>query len=368
MKHFYLALLLVSPFAFAQIPGDYYDTATGSGYTLKTQLKTIITAGHVDRGYSTLYIGYQTTDNDSFYEDDDTVLDMYSEDPAGADPYNFAHDTNGGTAPGDACGGSAPTAENDCYNREHLFPQGFFNSATPMRSDVHHVVPSDGYVNSQRGNLPFGEVSSPDWTSSNGSKRGPNTYPGYVGDVFEPIDEFKGDIARMMLYFAVRYEDEVTDGSWDPHTDANNPLNGTNDQVYEDWYINLLYDWHVADPVSAREITRNMAAYNYQGNANPFVDHPEFVLSIWGSLLSDKTYEQTPDVILYPNPVSSDLLYISTTRDLEVDLYDVLGKLVLKATITPAKNYIRVSNLNKGIYLLKLNSDKQTITKKLIRQ
>lgn len=309
MKHFYILILCLTSVSYAQIPGDYYDTAVGSGYTLKTQLKAIVTTGHSDQGYSLLYTGYQTTDNDSYYENDGTVLDMYSENPGGADAYNFAHDTNGGTAPGDACGGTAPTAENDCYNREHLFPQGFFNNATPMRTDIHHVVPSDGYVNSKRANYPFGEVSSPTWTSSNGSKLGPNTYPGYSGTVFEPIDEFKGDIARMMLYFAARYEDEVTDVSWDPHTDANNPLNGTNDQFYEDWYINLLHDWHVADPVSARETARNTAAYNYQGNANPFIDHPEFVLSIWGNILSDKTVELTSNFSFYPNPVNSEFLY-----------------------------------------------------------
>lgn len=259
MKKIYFILLFTSTFSFAQIPFGYYDSATGSGYTLKTRLKSIITSGHIDQAYSLLYTGYQTSDNDTFYENDGTVLDIYSENPFGADSYNFAHDTNGGTAPGDACGETAPTAENDCYNREHLFPQGFFNGATPMKTDIHHVVPTDGWVNCKRSNFPFGEVSSPAWTSANGSKLGANTYPGYAGTVFEPIDEFKGDIARMLLYFAVRYEDEVTSVSWDPHTDANNPLNGTNDQVYETWYINLLYSWHLNDPVSTRETVRNTA-------------------------------------------------------------------------------------------------------------
>ena len=105
MKHIYILFLLTSFSSFSQIPNDYYDSANGlTGYDLKTQLKVIITNGHdLTKTYGDLYTGYLTTDNDSFYEDDNSVLDMYSENPSGSDPYNYAHDTNGGTAPGDAC-------------------------------------------------------------------------------------------------------------------------------------------------------------------------------------------------------------------------------------------------------------------------
>ena len=69
-----------------------------------------------------------------------------------------------------------------------------------MRSDVHHVIPTDGYVNNRRGSYPFGEVSPSnyDWKSQNNSRLGPNTFGSYSGIVFEPIDEFKGDIARAL--------------------------------------------------------------------------------------------------------------------------------------------------------------------------
>ncbi len=360
MKHFYFLFFFTTAICFAQIPGNYYDSATGSGYTLKTQLKTIITTGHIDQGYSLLYTGYLTSDNDTFYENDNTVLDMYSENPSAVDPYNYIHGVRN-------CG--SYNSENDCYNREHIFPQGFFNSLTPMRTDIHHVVPSDGYVNGRRSNYPFGEISSPTWTSLNGSKVGPNTYPGYTGTVFEPIDEFKGDIARMLLYFAVRYEDEVTSGSWDAHNSVpENPLNGTNDQVYETWYINLLYSWHLNDPVSTRETVRNTAAYNYQGNANPFIDHPEYVLNIWGNVLSTTKYESISNVSMYPNPVKDNFIYFSSAQDLDVIIYDVLGKQVLQDKINSSKKDINISNLNKGIYLVKMFSNNQVVTKKLIRQ
>ncbi|MFY0604105.1 MAG: endonuclease [Flavobacteriaceae bacterium] len=349
---------------FSQIPAGYYNTATGSGYTLKTQLKAIITSGHIDQGYGALYNAYITSDNDSFYENDNTVLDMYSENPTGPDPYNYNHNVRN-------CG--SYDSENDCYNREHIFPQGFFNSQTPMRTDIHHVVPADGYVNGIRGSFPFGEVSSPNHTTSNGSKRGPNTYGTFTGEVFEPIDEFKGDIARMLFYFATRYEDDVTDNSWDNHNaSVSNPLNGTNDQVYEDWYIKLLYKWHTDDPVSAREITRNDEAYSFQGNRNPFIDHPEYVNMIWSSVLSIDTISKLEKTQIFPNPSTTNSITISIPNDLtisKVALYSVLGKEMYTASDSPfSNNKLKINNLKNGIYLLRITSDKQSISKKIIIQ
>ena len=152
MKKLYLCFIILSSYSFAQIPANYYDTATGSGYTLKTQLYNIISTGHVDQGYGALYTAYQTTHVDNYYENDGSVLDFYSENPAGTDSYFYTHGNN-------QCG--SHNSENDCYNREHLMPQSVFSEASPMRSDVHHVIPTDGYVNNRRGSYPFGEVSSP---------------------------------------------------------------------------------------------------------------------------------------------------------------------------------------------------------------
>lgn len=373
MKHIYLLFLLSFCFGFSQIPSDYYDSANGlTGYTLKTQLKNIISNGHVDQGYGALYTGYLTSDNDNFFEDDNSVLDMYSENPLGNDPYNFDHDTNGGNPGGQACGSF--NGEGQCYNREHIFPQGFFDQQVPMRTDIHHVVPTDGRVNGFRSNFPFGEVGTNLVTQNgitnptqNGSKLGNCISPGYTGTVFEPIDEFKGDIARMLLYFAVRYEDNWDDSGWDAHTVANNPLNGTSDQFYETWYINLLYKWHTDDPVSQREIVRNEAAYNYQGNANPFIDHPEFVLEVWFSVLSTDNFQQQ-EIKIFPNPASGNEITITSNKDITVQIYDILGKKVKQLNITPSQKKLNIASLKKGIYLLRLKSDSGTITKKLIRQ
>lgn len=347
---------------FSQIPTDYYSTATGNGYTLKTQLNAIISNGHTDQGYSALYTAYETSDTDLFYENDNSVLDMYSENPTGTDAYNYQHFSRN-------CGNY--NSENDCYNREHIFPQGFFNSQYPMRSDIHHVVPSDGYVNGRRSNYPFGEVSSASYTSNNGSKVGSNTFDSFTGTVFEPIDEFKGDIARMLFYFATRYQNDVTDSSWDNHDSSiSNPLDGTNDQVYEDWYIKLLYKWHTNDPVSIRETVRNDEAYKFQGNRNPFIDHPEYVAEIWGSILSTENFSSISNIKVYPNPTTINSITISIPADLTINsvvLYSVIGAKIYEAkkpVIT--NNKIKIQNLNNGMYLLKINDDKNSITKKII--
>src|SRR5690606_31390458 len=102
----------------------------------------------------------------------------------------------------------------------------------------------------------------------NGSKLGQISITGYSGYAFEPIDEFKGDIARILFYFATRYETQVD--SW-----GFTMFNGTEGQVFKPAFLQILKEWHDLDPVSDFEIARNNAAYIYQGNRNPYIDHPE---------------------------------------------------------------------------------------------
>src|SRR4051812_15825013 len=92
-KTYTFAFLLLAVMGIAQAPAGYYNSATGTGYTLKTQLYNII-KGHTDKGYDGLYTTYQTSDRDYYYENDGSVLDMYSENPNGADAYNFTPGNN----------------------------------------------------------------------------------------------------------------------------------------------------------------------------------------------------------------------------------------------------------------------------------
>ncbi|KKC99362.1 endonuclease [Photobacterium halotolerans] len=253
---------------------SYYQTAEGlTGYTLKTALYNII-KDHSAQSYSDLWTFYGANELDESYENDGSILDIYSENPSGTDSYTF-------TPGNDQCG--SYSGEGDCYNREHSFPRSWFGGAVaPMNTDVHHVFPTDGYVNGRRSSYPYGEVGSATYTSDNGSKLGSAASGlSYSGTVFEPVDAFKGDLARAYFYMATRYQNVIS--GWesnDIHGDA--VLNGTSDQVFEDWFLAMLLQWHQEDPVSQKELDRNEDAYSFQGNRNPFVDYPEFVTEIWG--------------------------------------------------------------------------------------
>lgn len=354
----------------AQIPNGYYNAAAGyTGYPLKTRLSGIISQGHIDHGYGSLYTGYQSTDVDRYYEQDSTLLDIYSEKTAGADAYFYST-----TQTSDRCGNY--NSEGDCYNREHIVPQSLFNSNSPMKNDIQFVIPTDGFVNGKRANFPYGKVNSPTWTSSNGSKLGANSTAGYSGTAFEPIDEFKGDVARATFYFVTRYQGGI------PSFGQGNILDGTTTRGLQQWYADLLLQWHHQDPVSQREMDRNNAAYAYQGNRNPYIDHPEYVDCIWGNT---NCAPDTPTgivpitvglayVAIYPNP-AVDVVHIN----IEPGAQDVVQAVYLQnldgrmLRTWNARNNITfdteidLSDSPSGIYILKVKTAKGMAVKKLVK-
>jgi endonuclease I len=257
-----LALGPMSSGVFAQIPPGYYDPAMGlSGPALKAALADIISP-HTVHAYSELWDDFLTTDERD--ENATQVWDIYSEDPDGPDPYIYDFTV-------DQCGNS-PSGEGVCYNREHSMPQSWFNDAAPMNSDLFHIYPTDAWVNQKRGNLPYGEVGSADFTSENGTRTGTSNFPGYSGDVCEPLDAYKGDLARTYFYMLTRYMNNAD--TW------SSPMLAAGDLTI--WAENLLVQWNAEDPVSPKEVERNNDIYQIQDNRNPYIDHPEWVGSIWG--------------------------------------------------------------------------------------
>ena len=296
---------------FAQAPANYYNGTQGlSGPALKTKLSEIITAGALDKGYDGLYNAYPTTDTDKFYENDGSVLDIYSENPNGSDPYTYRHGIK-------KCGNYKN--EGDCYNREHIVPQSFFGSKSPMVSDVHFIRPTDGKVNGMRSNYPFAMVANPAFTSKNGTKVGPSSSPGYSGSSAEPINEFKGDVARMVLYFITRYESKLSTFS------TGNMLGGSSFPGLQGWELDVLLSWSAQDPVSPTEIDRNNAAYTYQKNRNPFIDHPEWVNAIWGTQVIDTEVPSTPAnlVLNSTSTASASLSWNPSTDNIAVTYYKI---------------------------------------------
>jgi len=259
------AILVFSFQGLAQ-PAGYYDSADGlSGTELQQALHDIID-NHTSQTYTYLWTAFQSTDK----KDNGYVWDMYSDIPGGSPVYNYTFVT-------DQCGSYG--IEGDCYNREHSFPKSWFNDASPMYTDLFHLYPTDGYVNGRRNNYPYGETDHPTWSSSNGSKLGPCDYPGYSGTVFEPIDNYKGDLARTYFYMATRYYGE--DAAW-PGSDM---VDGSQPK---EWALTLLMEWHTNDPVSTKELDRNDAVFAIQKNRNPYIDHPEYVDLVWGGVVIPK--------------------------------------------------------------------------------
>ncbi len=264
---FSLAVLLCfSLCMLADAPANYYSSANGkSGNAVRLALQDIID-NHTVVSYDNLNLLYVASDS----HDDGSLWDMYS-------TCSWQHNKN-------KCGNYSNVC--DCYNKEHSVPQSWFDSKSPMQSDAFHVVPTDGKVNGQRSNYPFGECSGGTVLSSKALGRlGSSTFSGYSGKVFEPDDEYKGDFARGYFYMATRYADKCS--AW-----GNQMFGSVNGLT--SYSVNLLLKWHREDPVSEKERVRNDAIYGInnstgykQGNRNPFIDYPCLAEYIWGDRKGD---------------------------------------------------------------------------------
>lgn len=247
--------------ASAAIPSGYYDKCEGkTGQALLEALCTTISS-HTTVSYSGLWELYKTSDID----ENGLIWDMYS--------------TKRWTPGKEQCGNYSSIG--DCYNREHSFPKSWFNDASPMVSDAFHIYPTDGKVNGQRGNYPFGECANGSYVASSGSikalgRLGASTFSGYTDKVFEPDDMYKGDFARSYFYMAACYNDKIA--SW-----SSPMLAGNKYPAFTTWAVNLLLKWTRMDEVSDKELKRQEVVYGSQKNRNPFIDHPELAEYIWGN-------------------------------------------------------------------------------------
>lgn len=334
-------LFLLPAALLAQIPAGYYNSAQGlKGNNLKTALHNII-KNHTVISYSGLWSAFPSTDRKS----NGKVWDIYSFKPTGAQPYEY-------TFFSDQCG--SYSAEGDCYNREHSWPQSWFNATTGPDSDLFHIYPTDGKVNGQRSNYPYGKVGTANWTSQNGGKLGNSITAGYSGIVFEPINEFKGDLARTYFYMTTRYYTE--DAAWGI-SDA------TNKSTILQWQLNLLLQWHQQDPVSAKEIARNDSVYKLQNNRNPFIDNPAYADSIWLSVAGLQERLHTADsYILYPNPAheSFSLRSLSGKNAQQISVTDLNGRIVFFSE--SAAELVDVSSFSPAVYFVTVTDD-ETVTR-----
>jgi len=272
MRKLYITLIaaMVTLGANAAAPnssGTYYQNANGKkGAALKTALCGII-YDRTEKSYNYLWTAFHTTDVRS----DGKIWDMYSD--------------NTNYVPGGSAQGANYSKEGDSYNREHSFPKSWFGGEVmPMYTDLHHMYPTDGYVNNKRGNYPFGETSGNTYKSHNSfSKLGTCTVSGYTGTVFEPADEYKGDFARTYFYMITCYEEKLADWYNGNADGVRATIDGSTYPGFQTWQLNMLLAWAAADPVSDKEVARNNAVYGIQRNRNPFIDYPGLEQYIWGS-------------------------------------------------------------------------------------
>ncbi len=224
----------------------YYRNAVGkTGASLKSSLHTIVSS-QSRISYSAVWDALKVTDQDP--DNSSNVILLYS-------GVSRAKSLNGGST-GD-------------WNREHVWAKshGDFGEVTGPGTDLHHLRPADVQVNGIRGNKDFDDGGSA--VSGGGGSL-------TDADSFEPRDADKGDVARMILYMAVRYDGGDGFADLEPNEKVSN---GSNPYIGR---LSVLKQWNDEDPPSAFEERRNQVIYDtYQHNRNPFIDHPEWVDAIW---------------------------------------------------------------------------------------
>ena len=274
----------------ASVPDGYYDSLTGKyGQDLKDALYNIL-INHTQLGYDDLWDYFYYTD--VYPEEVDgkiLVWDMYYDNWTNQ-TYYYPDNTSG-------------------LHREHCVPKSWWGSGSTTSeieqymagTDLHHLYPADGSINSSKSNYPLGIVDTDDSSAyDNGVSKVGDPASGYGGgaaNVFEPSDTYKGDFARTYFYFVCCYQDYTWDSDYmymfQDYSD--NPL------TLQDWALEMLLQWHEEDPVSTKEKSRNETVYDIQGNRNPFIDDPDLVDYIWGDYAENE--------MGYPGYVASDVTY-----------------------------------------------------------
>lgn len=295
-----IALLLCVSFLWAesitpkaQLPTFYSSLNNTSGTSLVTAVKDVCNVNTFSAdSYSTVWTNFATTD---VYPSDSTgkagkLWDMYS---------NVVW-----TCGQNQCG--SYSAVGDCYNREHSMPKSWFgvgsNPSAGPGTDMHHMYPTDGQVNNQRNNYPFGECANGtylvDGNNRGLGRLGLSTLTDFtsVGTVWEPADQYKGDFARTYMYMLMKwcalnnttYSFTQDNQGYGAKT-FNNTFTSVGNYGLTEYGVALLMKWHRQDPVSQKEIDRNNAVQSVQGNRNPFIDYPYMAEYLWGAR-KDQTF------------------------------------------------------------------------------
>lgn len=351
-----LFLSFIVQYSNSTIPSGYYITLNGKQTaSLKTELHNILMQD------TSLYLSYGSGAGHTwqgFYAVDrdlssNQVIDMYSNEnryfPVPNPTFvSFGQD----------------------LHIEHSLPKSWWGSHEwAAYKDLNHLYPADGSTNLSKSDNPLGVVSGIPTKNNGVSKIGPATYGDYIGNVFEPHNNFKGDFARTYFYMATAYEHYKN--AWDTSKPENMMQNNTY-PVFKPWAIDLLIQWHRQDPVSEKERTRTDKVYAIQLNRNPFIDYPELVEYIWGNQMGTvwniSTAVAQTDIsdfdLIYNNHLNSFTIQSSQDISLDYGIFNMAGQKIMQ-NITNTNTQTQ-TNLSKGIYILVIKS-KENQTEKIFK-
>ena len=357
MKKLYSLIALFSAsliFAQAGAPATYYNgfNWNQTGTALKNALASKITSTHTNRlSYGEIWDASKITDLDP--SNSNNVLLIY-----GWENGSDSNVTNDISRNKNSNGGNSGD-----WNREHVYAKSLGNPSlddggtSDAGEDAHHLRASDVQRNNSRGSLRFANGSGNSGTVSGG------WYPG---------DQWKGDVARMMMYMYLRYPTQCLPKDVGA---AGLPTVSTDTDM-----IQLFLQWNADDPVSVYEDVRNTyhgsTATYAQRNRNPFIDNPYLATLIWGGavaenrwpFLSTEQFDLLASVAVYPNPSNNHRINIETEQILnEIQLINVNGQLMQEIKNPNAQNNVySLDNLPSGFYLLRLTSENQSTVKKVI--
>lgn len=343
LKHLLItATLVIGSAAFAQQP--YYNgiDITLTGQDLYFELQGLINNASGTFTYGDVRDSVKITDEDP--DNANNVLLVYGHTDDGNCTTDRSRDK-------DDFGGTSCE-----YNREHVFARSnadpemgsASNGSTGITADPHNLRPSDQAMNGNKGNRKFADGSG------NAGNAGANWYPG---------DEWKGDVARMMMYMYTRYGDRCL-----PSLNGVGLTQGSTDM------LQVYLQWNVDDPVNDFEDQRNPHLESVYGNRNPFIDNPYLATIIWGGPAAEDRWSiastqdvNTLQISLYPNP-ANELVYVKNATG-AIDsyaIYDVFGKLINNAPFDVSENSIDVSAFASGLYFFEFSSEGNRIVHKVL--
>lgn len=329
-------LLLLPLYCIAQIP-QYYSSVdfTQNASGIKLQLTTLITTTHTHELVYTPEVWDALKQTDLDPTNNQKVLLIY-----GYNDIDSAINNDRTRGKDLSCHTSSCTG---FWVREHVYARANGDPNLGEEgpgSDAHHLRSIDSQLNGSRGNKLF--------AAGNGNAQSMGTTSWYPGD------EWKGDVARMMMYMYLRYQSQCLPVNIGTGSTSYSPLGDM---------PNIFLEWNHQDPVSQYELNRNTILQGIQGNRNPFIDNPYLATMLWGGptatdswgVLATESDLADSNVVVYPT-ITTGIINVENTGN-KIFTYAAHNNLGQQVPLQVSGNVINMANNAKGHYFLMLTDD-----------